>query len=342
MQILGPILAVAAGSAGHILPTLHIASQHAHGSQQQVMLITGNNEVERKAIEKTKLAEVFFCPPVKVPDKNPLLYIVLMWRMFIIYFKTMYTCLFYKPSKVISTGGILSIPVFAAAKTTRTPTELWSLDAVPGKAVSLLERMADNHYICFPSAQDYLKKPAEIKRYPVRFTPGDIIDKKTALEKINFSKDKPTICILGGSQGSHSLNELLARYTAGNYTYSDKIQIIHQSGSADQEMLASHYKKLGRKSIVFSYTHEIPLYLSAADVILCRAGAGTLAEALFFNKKIITIPLKAHSTSHQYDNAQALSRLYPSQVQVLVDEEITPENLDTALAQALEAAPKQQ
>jgi UDP-N-acetylglucosamine--N-acetylmuramyl-(pentapeptide) pyrophosphoryl-undecaprenol N-acetylglucosamine transferase len=298
------------------------------------MLITGRNEVEQKAIEKARLAEVFYCPPVKVPHKNPLLFIILMWRMLVIYFKTIHTCIFYKPSKVVSTGGILSIPVFAAAKTTNVPTELWSLDAVPGKAVSILERLTDHHYICFPSAQRHLKKAAEIRGYPVRFKSQDVINKNVALEQIGFSKKYPTLCILGGSQGSHELNELLKNYTATHYQYAEKIQIIHQSGSADQESLIDHYKKKGIKAIVFSYTQEIPLYLSAADVIICRSGAGTLAEALFFNKQIITIPLKTDSTSHQYDNAKALSDLYPRQVQVMSDESISPKNLDAALVQA--------
>ena len=90
-----------------------------------------------------------------------------------------------------------------------------------------------------------------------------------------------------------------------------KIQILHQAGNSLID-LETVYKNLSIPYKVVSFYNDIEKFYQAADLIICRAGAGTIFEALFFEKKCITIPLQTHSTSHQIQNAQSMATYYPN------------------------------
>ena len=102
----------------------------------------------------------------------------------------------------------------------------------------------------------------------------------------------------------------------------DTMQIIHQTGSIDNTDWKQLYASKNITAHVFSYHPDLALMYSAADLIICRAGAGTLFEIKFFGKPCIIIPLMTNTTTHQVDNACAMVEEYPEQFYMLAQSDV--------------------
>lgn len=243
----------------------------------------------------------------------------------------------YKPSEVISTGGLLSIPVFIAAWLRGAQLTLYELNVIPGKATRFLARWADKLLITFEQTRSrfgQLSNKCTLVEYPIRFTAADReISKVQACENINaliregsshallFNPELKTFFILGGSQGSSLLNGLVKQWV--KLDAHPEIQIIHQTGNSDGFDWKDFYAQQGIPACVFSYHHQIEQCYTAADLVLCRAGAGTLFELAFFTKHSVVIPLAGHADNHQIFNAQALAEAYPHLFTIVEQHKVT-------------------
>lgn len=132
-----------------------------------------------------------------------------------------------------------------------------------------------------------------------------------------------TLMILGGSQGSIFLNNLVRDFF--NKYKTDNLYVIHQVGIKDKNDWQKFYMDKNIPATVFDYNNQIEEFYKAADLIICRAGAGTLAEVVFFNKKCITIPLETKTTSHQILNAKAFASKYPNNIIFVEQNKINPD-----------------
>ncbi|NBQ18022.1 hypothetical protein EBU24_06940, partial [bacterium] len=127
--------------------------------------------------------------------------------------------------------------------------------------------------------------------------------------------------ILGGSQGSFFINELIKKACLIDKNYFSNIQIIHQTGQ-QVDSLKEFYQEQNIVNLTFSYTAHINEFYPAADLVICRAGAGTLFETLFFKKPALVIPLETITTDHQLDNALSFSKEHPELFSVLRQKEL--------------------
>jgi len=325
MQKISKVLApkklafVAGRSGGHVLPALTLAQQ----SNTNVLFFSTDTALDKKLLTGQNVV----CIPLtlqNIPRKKVYKFPHFIWqftRSFCISLRQLRT---HKPTTVISTGGYVSIPVCLAAKLLRIPIELYELNIIPGKATKFLAPLADTIHICFEQTKQYL--PAHtctVAPYPLRFTEQDKQADKTAiLQQLGFSPNKKTIVILGGSQGSLFINNTIKQALENNKKLHNNIQIIHQTGSHDPFNWPAFYKKNHISAIAFDYQDDIKKYYIAADLIVCRAGAGTLFEIAFFEKKCITIPLETATTAHQVDNAQAMAKRYPQLFTVVRQQEL--------------------
>lgn len=217
-------------------------------------------------------------------------------------------------------GGLVSLPVCFAAKLLRIPISIYELNAVPGKAVTLLAKTGADIYTCFKkTAQFFPKNKCLFSAYPIRYSANTLkIGKQKALKEIGLSPNKPTILILGGSQGSIFINTLIKQWIVSQPEQVKNVQIIHQTGSYDTTDWNIFYATHGISAHSFTYQDNLGIYYQAADIIICRSGAGTLFESIFFKKFIITIPLQSSATTnHQVDNANAFKKQYPHLIWVM-------------------------
>jgi UDP-N-acetylglucosamine--N-acetylmuramyl-(pentapeptide) pyrophosphoryl-undecaprenol N-acetylglucosamine transferase len=302
---------VAGKSGGHIIPCLTLALQKKK-VQSCVLFFSTNAALDMLILKQhpvvswhiplllSSIQILHALDYVRIP-----LYIVSSLCM------SFYYLLKHRPTEIITTGGVVALPVCYVGFLLRIPITIYCLDAVPGKAIKALAPCATTIKVCFEYTKQFFKH-VQLIPYPIQYTvPDTHFSQNTACEQLHLNPHKKTIVILGGSQGSSSLNNYIKQWIMNASCPHDKINIIHQTGSTDTTDWKALYARHAISAYVFSYQPNLASIYAAADLIICRAGAGTLFEIIFFKKKAIIIPLKTKTTTHQQDNACAISEEYP-------------------------------
>jgi len=322
---------VAGKSGGHLLPCITQATriQQANPTAQIYIFSSGSpldhkivgNHQQIHHVTPTSLDN----PPYGKPWLLPWFACKTAWY----FIKTMYKLWRIKPVKMISFGGFVAIPTCLAAKMLGIPFEIYELNVEPGKATVFLSKFTDTVHTCFASTQNYFphKKCVHFD-YPIRFTSRDLIfDQQQLLSKYQLEPNRTTVLILGGSQGSILLNEVFKEMIENYPNIARKVQVIHQTGMSDPFDYAAFYQKHHVPAHVFGYCEKLQDFYNLADLIICRAGAGTLFEIKFFNKECVTIPHETANTNHQIKNVLELQAENPEQFRVIKQSEFTAETL---------------
>lgn len=324
------IFAVAARSGGHVLPCITRAQQLAQQEQARIILITTNSPLDHHLA--AKYAPEAISLELGNVGRSPFSVLKFLWQLL----KSFFTCLkIFKKHKVkcvVSTGGFCAIPAMSAAWLLNIQRELWELNVEPGKAIKLLQFIAQPVHICFAKTAHYLKAKTQFSPYPVRFTVNDAIDKEVARQELGLENNY-TVLIVGGSQGSRSLNNVFIKF-AQKSPLAKEIQILHQAGLDSQEAVLDAYKAADINAQVFGFYDKMNLLYCAADIIICRAGAGAVAESLFFNRPTVFVPLETTTTHHQLENAQAATAEYPQLFSWLHEKDLTVESIAKLVAAA--------
>ncbi len=336
-MIIPTLFVVAGGSGGHILPALHIAQAwRNHNQTSNIIFFSGSSDVEKKALHNAPVDRIVTMALGKYSLRQ---WWTLPWRALQatgILIQGLYYCLRYQPERMITTGGLLAIPLGLAAWITRTPLDVYELNVIPGKAIKALMPFASKIYCVFPQSKQYCRwgkrdfsSKCVITHYPLRFTAQDkVVDHAALFERINaalkthdaqlhFSSSRTTLFIVGGSQGSAFLNNQVKEMIVRHKSLAQRLQVIHQTGSFNETDWQTWYAQQHIPAFTFSYDKRIHEYYKAADLIISRAGAGTLFEIAFFHKPCIVIPLIADTTTHQQENAYAMAERYPALFDVL-------------------------
>ncbi len=212
----------------------------------------------------------------------------------------------FKPDVVIGTGGYASgIPVMAAQRK-GIPTLIQEQNSYPGLTNRKLARKAKKVCLTYEdSAQFFNGANVEVTGNPIRFT-GPVPDRNQAHEKFDVTSNKPVILILGGSQGSVPLNKHLLG-VARTYLRNLGVQLIWQTGKAHFDGI---HKSIGIKRGVtlLPYIHDMLGAYTAADIVICRAGAMTISELTYMGKPAILVPFPNAAGDHQNKNADSMTR----------------------------------
>jgi len=215
----------------------------------------------------------------------------------------------FKPDIVVGFGTIDCIPLVMLAWACRIKTIIHEQNVIPGKANRFLGKFVDKVAVSFIQTKDYLK--ADDKKIIVTGNPLrkglKKIDNIEALDFFGFRPDKFTILVMGGSQGSHQINMAIPealKLVSNRY----RMQVIHISGAQDIEFLKVRYQDIGVEVKLFSFLKEIQYAYSASDMAICRSGATTAAELLFFKLPAIIIPYP-FAYRHQFANARVLEEM---------------------------------
>lgn len=322
---------VAGKSGGHLLPCITQATAiQKTNPNVNVYIFSSGSQLDKDILDKYK--NLHHSMPTELgnlPYQKPWLIPWFAYKTSLYFFKTLQQLYNIKPLKVVSFGGFVSIPVCLAAKCLGVPFELYELNVEPGKTTTFLSKFTDKVYTCFNSTKKYFPHKTCIHfDYPIRFTAKDkIFIPQLLLSEYNLSPTRKTILILGGSQGSILLNETMKETINKYQQLSTSVQIIHQTGAQDNFDYVSFYKKHNIPAQVFSYSEKLKDFYNLANVIISRAGAGTLFEIKFFDKKCITIPHETANTNHQIKNVLELQRESPDQFVIIKQSDFTSDSL---------------
>ncbi len=331
---------MAGRSGGHIIPCMtFLKNAIAADPEYSVLFFSTDTQLDRSIL--ALYPANFKYIPLSLdsfPGKKIVRYpsfLVQCIRSFITSFRVLRKM---KAEKVVSMGGYVSLPVCAAAVVLRIPIEGFELNAVPGKALLWLAPYVRTMHVCFGEASSFFKNSlCQITAYPLRFSYEDRLARDKGLSKYGLDPAKKTLLVVGGSQGSRSINELIKDFFKKNTHRALDIQIIHQAGANNVTDLELFYKSQGCTARVFEYEHTLQFAYAAADFVIARAGAGTLFELEFFEKKTMLIPLEIKSTLHQRENAQAFVLKNPSLFTMMRHSEISkdPEKFANSLLAGL-------
>ena len=204
------------------------------------------------------------------------------------------------PDLVLGMGGYASGPVGVAAYLSGIPLAIHEQNAIPGVANRWLAKLAGRVFLSFPDTSGFFSRERS------RWTGNPIRP-----EFFTAPPERPgepfTVLLMGGSQGAHHLN--IAALAALPLLADLKAQLyfLHITGEQDREEVAAGYTQAGFAAEVAAFTPEVPAWMGRAHLVVCRAGASTLAELTALGRAALLVPFPFAANNHQEFNARFLA-----------------------------------
>jgi UDP-N-acetylglucosamine--N-acetylmuramyl-(pentapeptide) pyrophosphoryl-undecaprenol N-acetylglucosamine transferase len=207
----------------------------------------------------------------------------------------------FRPDVVVGVGGYSSGPVVATAWLRRIPTAVQEQNALPGFTNRVLGHLVRAVFISFEeSRKAFPPGKTHLVGNPVR---------RKLLDNYLRSKsahDRFGVMVLGGSQGAHGLNGRVVEALAFLQDLRDAVDFVHQSGKADLDAVRAAYAKGDFRAEVVDFIEDMSAAYARASLVVCRAGATTVAELAVCKKASVLVPFPMATDDHQAVNARAL------------------------------------
>jgi len=303
------LVLVGGGTAGHIFPTIAVAQQLAKltGSRASLTAVCGSRELDRLLYRNVEL-EVL---PLPARGVVGVAWWRLPWRAWLLaqsLFAIWRDFGQRRPDAVIASGGYVSAPVLLVSWLRRVPSVIFSGDAALGWATRVLAPLTTVATIAFEEARRQIwRTPVTLAGYPVRdsFASPDAVAARAAL---GVPDHESLIVVMGGSQGAHVINEALR---ADLERLLAKAHVVHVSGQLDFRSLTAERDRLPvpvrqRYHLHDFIDHGFADLLAAADIVVSRAGATSVAELSAVGTAAVLIP-GTFGAGHQIATAQAMA-----------------------------------
>jgi UDP-N-acetylglucosamine--N-acetylmuramyl-(pentapeptide) pyrophosphoryl-undecaprenol N-acetylglucosamine transferase len=234
---------------------------------------------------------------------------------------------------VVTFGGYVSFPASWAAARRRLPLVIHEQNAVPGLANRVGARWADQIAVSFPGSTHRFRR-----RERCAVTGNPVRDEMLALDRVarraearrrfGLDPDRPTLLVFGGSQGARSLNRALV--DSYRRWGDDDIQILHAAGQALYNEAATAWERVrtegeGPRVRLVDFIDDMGDAYAAADVVVCRSGATSIAELTALGLPAVLVPYPHATGEHQRHNAEALERI--GAAEVVADDELDGQRL---------------
>jgi UDP-N-acetylglucosamine--N-acetylmuramyl-(pentapeptide) pyrophosphoryl-undecaprenol N-acetylglucosamine transferase len=221
-----------------------------------------------------------------------------------------------RPDLVLGLGGYGSVPVVLAARVRRVPSVLLEQNAHPGMANRLLAHLARRVCTTFAESASF-------------FPTGKCVHTGNPVRRLSSPLEPLarhfTIFVFGGSQGARTINRAAVGAATILREQVPNIRLIHQTGTADVEWVREGYRTAMVEAEVHPFIHDMARAYARADLVVCRAGATTLAELAMLGKPAILVPYPFAADDHQRANAEVLVRR--GAARMVLDGDLSDESL---------------
>ncbi len=233
------------------------------------------------------------------------------------------------PHLVIGVGGYSSGPVVAMAVLRGIPTLLLEQNAVPGLTNRLLAPVVSAAAVTFESTASYFGRRAIVAGNPVR---AEFVSEHIA----PGARDPgpPRVLIFGGSQGAHAINVAMVEAAPELAAHPGGMAITHQTGERDLELVRAGYRRAGIEARVEPFLFAMDREIKSGDLVVCRAGATTLAELTVAGRAAVLVPLPTAADDHQRKNAEVLRQA--GAVEVMEQKDLTGAALAARIVRLLD------
>ncbi|HRH32080.1 MAG TPA: UDP-N-acetylglucosamine--N-acetylmuramyl-(pentapeptide) pyrophosphoryl-undecaprenol N-acetylglucosamine transferase [bacterium] len=318
------VLMTGGGTLGPVTPLLAVAAEWKKREPEAKMSWVGTAYGPERALVEGAKIDFFSIPAPKLDRtriwKLPLVPCLFVWscvRAFMMLGDL-------QPDIVLSAGAYVSVPVAWMAKLRGIPVWVHQLDVVPGLANKLMAPVAkrvsvtwNESLTAFPA-----NKTEVVGAMARKFV--NVGEREMARERYGFAANKPTVLVMGGGTGAASLNEMMAAIGPELVKHAN---VIHLTGKGK---MLSALGSIANNYVPLEFLHEgMADAYAVADVVVARAGMGTIAELSALGKPTVLIPIPA---SHQEANAKALTDRRAAEVVTY----LTPQTLMQAITRLLE------
>ena len=312
------------GTGGHFYPGLSIARECKNQDMKVRLYVAGKHSQSQKEHAAKFDIDADIGSAIRLPSqkwKLPFFFIVFCW--------TTLTSIFYllkhRPKAVLVMGSFASVPLGLAAVITFTPLFLHEGNTVVGRANRLLSKWSRKLYLSFPvinlrKVKCHTKEVGMPIRPEIENSPDET--QEDCKKKLGLDPKKDLLLVFGGSQGAMKINNAL--YECLEKT-NKNFQLLHLTGQEDNSEFIQKAEEAKVKYSIIKSSDSMQDCLRAADLIICRAGASSLAEIAFFEKAALFIPLKIAAENHQFHNADIAVKAEAGKI--LLEDDLSADSL---------------
>lgn len=320
------VLIAGGGTGGHIIPALAIADELKAAHNAEVLFVGTPRGLESRLVPQAGY-------PLKLIEVGQLKNVSLLTRARTVLdlplslLRCRALLKEFGPNAVVGVGGYASGPAMGAAILAGIPTLAFEPNAFPGLANRLVGKRVSAAAVNFAPAAEYFRN-AEITGIPVR--------KEFFWLRPRPLDADPRLLVFGGSQGARALNSYMPRIIVKLVQAVPKLKVLHQAGARHAETTLAAYRESGadpERWQVQAYLDDMPRRFEAADLVLARSGASTVAELAAAGKPSLLIPFPQAADDHQRKNAEVL--VEADAAVMLIEAELTEEKLLATLLELL-------
>ncbi len=313
-----PVLIMAGGTGGHVFPALAVARELESRNAPVVWLGTRRG-IEAELVPAAGIA-LEWVRVSGLRGKGIWNWLLAPWRLAVALFDALRVVRRRRPRAVLGMGGFASGPGGVAAWLLGRPLIIHEQNSVAGLTNRLLAGLAREVLVAFPGAFSS-RVPARVVGNPVR---PDILALPAPDERLAGRTGPLHLLVLGGSQGALALNETVARAVA-RIADAERPEILHQAGRNTLDRAEAAYRDAGVAARVEPFIADMAAAYAWADLVICRAGALTIAELAATGVGAVFVPFPAAVDDHQTRNARFLA---DANAGVLIpQDELTPKRL---------------
>ena len=321
------------GTGGHLFPGLAVAEALLRlDPQARITFFTTTRPLDRELLCRTACAQIE--QPVRPLTLRPWMLprFLLAWRRSVaaarVWLKQN------RPRAVLGLGGYAAGPPVVAARSLGLRTAILNPDAIPGRANRYLSRHADLVVLQWEVSRRHFSARANCQTLgcPIRSTFASA-EGPAGRQHFGLDARRPVLLVTGASQGARTVNQAVQHAWPEFWAAHRDWQLVHLTGPTDEEHTRAAYDAAGAPARVLAFTHQMHLAIAAADIVVARAGASTLAELTALGKPAILLPYPYHRDRHQHANAQVLVEAGAA---IVIEDRKSPEANAKPLRAALE------
>ena len=327
------MLLAGGGTGGHIYPAIAIAREFKNRFPDSDILFIGTRKgLEKKIVPENNLRIEFISAKGLARGLKKELFVLPLF-LFKSLVESWMILKKFRPDIVVGTGGYVSLPVVLMASLMGKKTLIQEQNSYPGLSTRILALIADRVCLSYESSLRYfpIKKKLRISGNPIR---AEVLsgNRGKGLKSFDLDPDKKTVFVFGGSQGAKRINQAI-REGINNLEQFGGVQLLWQTGKKDFEEIEGFMKGKRLTLTVLPFIDDMASAYAVSDLLVCRAGALTLAEVTACGKPSILVPYSFATADHQRFNALFLKER--GAAEVVLEKELEGESLTKKIIQLL-------
>lgn len=297
------------GTGGHIFPALSIADAiRSKHPEAKILFVGADNRMEMQRVPDAGY-EIIGLPIAGFDRKNLLKNFKVLWLILKSQLKARKIIKEFAPQVAVGVGGYASGPTLKMAASMNIPTLIQEQNSYAGVTNKILSKKARMICVAYDGMERFFPhEKIKLTGNPVRKSLIEMrANRSEAIKAMNLDEKKKCVLVVGGSLGARSINEAILA-NLDMIKQHEEIQFVWQTGKLYFEEMKRRVKEQGAPAnlVVTDFVSNMANALSAADLVVSRAGAGSISEFALLGKAVILVPSPNVSEDHQTKNAMAL------------------------------------